>query len=58
LKPARANSSPDPISKKLFTEIGLVEWFKVKALSSSPNTTKKKGKRYKNLKKIKANQNP
>jgi hypothetical protein len=28
--------------KKPFTEIGLVEWLKVKALSSSPSTTKKK----------------
>jgi hypothetical protein len=42
LKPAQANSSPDPISKKSFTKIGLVEWLKVKALSSSPSTRKKK----------------
>jgi hypothetical protein len=26
----------DPTLKKTFTEIGLVEWLKVKALSSSP----------------------
>jgi hypothetical protein len=43
-KSAQANSSRDPISKKPFTKIGLVEWLKVKALSSSPNTTKKKKK--------------
>jgi hypothetical protein len=28
-KPARANSSLDPISKKPFTKIGLVQWLKV-----------------------------
>jgi hypothetical protein len=33
-----------PYLKKLFTKIGLVEWLKMKALSSSPNTTKKKKK--------------
>jgi hypothetical protein len=27
---------------KTFTEVGLVEWLKVKALSSSPSTKKKK----------------
>jgi hypothetical protein len=32
----------DHISKKPFTKIGLVEWLKVKALSSSPNTPKKR----------------
>jgi hypothetical protein len=32
-KPAWANSSLDPILKKPFTKIGLVEWVKVKALS-------------------------
>jgi hypothetical protein len=42
LKPAQANSSGDPISKNPSQKIGLVEWFKVKALSSSPNTKKKK----------------
>jgi hypothetical protein len=44
MKPARANSLRDPISKKPFTKIGLVEWLKVKALSSSPSTKKKKKK--------------
>jgi hypothetical protein len=29
-----------PYLKKLFTKIGLVEWLKVKALSSSPSTAK------------------
>jgi hypothetical protein len=29
LKPARANSLRDSISKKPFTKKGLVEWFKV-----------------------------
>jgi hypothetical protein len=32
--------------KKPFTKIGLVEWLKVKALSSSPSTAKKKKKKY------------
>jgi hypothetical protein len=41
-KPARANSSRDPILKKPITKKGLVKWFKVLALSSSPNTAKKK----------------
>jgi hypothetical protein len=41
LKAAQANSSGDPISKKKKNhKKGLVEWFKVKALSSSPSTTK------------------
>jgi hypothetical protein len=45
-KPAWTNSSQDTISKKPFTKIGLVEWLKVKALSSSPSTAKKqKGKK-------------
>jgi hypothetical protein len=46
-KPARENSSPDPISEKRFIQkkIGLVEWLKVKALSSSPSTTQKRKKR-------------
>jgi hypothetical protein len=43
LKPAQANSLQDPILKKPFTKTGLVEWLKVKALSSSPSTTQKKG---------------
>jgi hypothetical protein len=42
LKPAQTNSSGDPISKKPFTKIGLVELLKVKALSSSPSTEKNK----------------
>jgi hypothetical protein len=41
-KPAQANSSQDPISKKPFTKKGLVEWLKVKVLSSNPSTAKKK----------------
>jgi hypothetical protein len=39
-----------PYLEKLFTEIGLVEWLKVKALSSSPSTKKKKKKKVKMLK--------
>jgi hypothetical protein len=39
------NSSARPYLKKPFTKIGLVEWLKVKALSSSPNTTKTKTKK-------------
>jgi hypothetical protein len=31
-----------PYLEKLFTNIGLVEWLKVKALNSSPSTAKKK----------------
>jgi hypothetical protein len=42
LKPAQANSLQDPILKKPFTKTGLVEWLKVKALSSSPSTPLKK----------------
>jgi hypothetical protein len=37
LKPARENSPQNPVLK-----IGLVEWFRVKALTSSLNTGKKK----------------
>jgi hypothetical protein len=41
-KPARANSSRDPISKKKkITKKGMVAWLKVKALSSNPSTKKK-----------------
>jgi hypothetical protein len=40
LKPAQANSSTRPCLEKPFTKIGLVEWLKVKALSSSPRTEK------------------
>jgi hypothetical protein len=38
-KPAWANRL---YLEKPFTKIGLVEWLKVKALSSSPRTSKKK----------------
>jgi hypothetical protein len=44
-KPAQANSSTRPYLKKPFTKIELVEWLKVKPLSSSPSTTKKKKKK-------------
>jgi hypothetical protein len=44
LKPIRANSSTRPYLEKPFTKIGLAEWLKVKALSSSPNTAKNKKK--------------
>jgi hypothetical protein len=43
-----------PYLQKPFTKIGLVEWLKVKALSSSPSTTKKKPK----TKPIKKRTNP
>jgi hypothetical protein len=33
-----------PYLEKPFTKIGLVDWLKVKALSSSPSTVKKKKK--------------
>jgi hypothetical protein len=36
------NSSMRPYLEKPFTKIGRVEWLKVKALSSSTSTTKKK----------------
>jgi hypothetical protein len=42
-KPAWANSS-EIFLEKPFTKIWLVEWLKVKALSSIPNTEKKKKK--------------
>jgi hypothetical protein len=42
LKLAWTNSSTRPYLKKPFTKIGLVEWLKVKVLSLSPSTTKKK----------------
>jgi hypothetical protein len=38
LKPAWANTSARPYLKKPFTKLGLVEWLKVKALSSHPST--------------------
>jgi hypothetical protein len=40
-KLAWANISTRPYLEKPFTKIGLVEWLKVKALSSSPHTKKK-----------------
>jgi hypothetical protein len=40
-KPAGANSFVRPYLEKPFTKIGLVEWLKVKALSSSPILQKK-----------------
>jgi hypothetical protein len=43
-KPARGNSSQDPISKKPFIKTGLVGWLKVEALSSNPSTAKKREK--------------
>jgi hypothetical protein len=47
LKPA--NSSARPYLEKPFKKkIRLVEWLKVKALSSSPSTAKKKKKRENN----------
>jgi hypothetical protein len=47
-KPAQANSYARPYVEKLFTKIGLVEWLKVKALSSIPSTAKKKKKKERN----------
>jgi hypothetical protein len=44
-KPAQANPSRNPISKNPFAKIGLVEWLKVRVLSSSPSTAKKKKKK-------------
>jgi hypothetical protein len=41
---AWTNSSARPYLEKPFTKTGLVEWFKVKALNSSPSTEKKKKK--------------
>jgi hypothetical protein len=38
-------SSARPYLEKPFAKIGLVEWLKVKTLSSSPNTAKKKKKK-------------
>jgi hypothetical protein len=46
-KPAWANSSKRPYLKKPFTKIGLVEWLKVEALSSSLSSMKKKKKKEK-----------
>jgi hypothetical protein len=41
LKPAQANSLRDPILKKTHHKKGLVEWLKVKALSSNLSTKNK-----------------
>jgi hypothetical protein len=41
LEPAWANNSTRPYLEKPFTNIELVEWLKVKALSSNPSTAKK-----------------
>jgi hypothetical protein len=41
LKSTPANSSQDPISEKPITKTGLVEWLKVKALSSKPSSKPK-----------------
>jgi hypothetical protein len=40
-KPDQANSSVRPYLEKPFIKIGLVEWLKVKALSSSPSIIKR-----------------
>jgi hypothetical protein len=48
-KPARANSSQDPVSKRTQRKTGLVEWLRVQALSSSPGTTKKRKEKKKPL---------
>jgi hypothetical protein len=40
LKPARANSFLRPHLEKTHHKKGIVEWLKVKALSSTPSTTK------------------
>jgi hypothetical protein len=42
LRTAQANSSLRPYLEKPFIKIGLLEWFKVKALSSSLSTEKNK----------------
>jgi hypothetical protein len=39
--PAQGNCSQDPILEKNITKIGLMEWLKVKAPSSNPNTERK-----------------
>jgi hypothetical protein len=39
-KTAQANSSVRPYLEKPFTKVGLVEWLKMKALSSSPGIAK------------------
>jgi hypothetical protein len=54
LKPAQQIVCETLYLEKAFTKIGLVEWLKVKTLSSSPSTKKKKKK--KKPKKEKQNQ--
>jgi hypothetical protein len=44
LKSAEANSSRDLTLKNTHHKKGLVEWLKVKALSSKPSTAKNKNK--------------
>jgi hypothetical protein len=39
-KTAQANSSTRPYLEKPFTKIGLMEWLKMKALSSTPEQEK------------------
>jgi hypothetical protein len=34
----------ETLSQKSFTKLGLIEWLKMKVLSSSPSTAKKKNK--------------
>jgi hypothetical protein len=41
-KPAQANNSARPCLEKILHKKGLVEWLKVKALSSNPGPKKKK----------------
>jgi hypothetical protein len=45
-KPNLGKQFSRPYLEKPFTKIGLVEWLKVKVMSSSPSTTKKKGQVY------------
>jgi hypothetical protein len=51
-KPAQANSSRDSILKILITKIGLVEWLKLKTLSSNLSTEKKKKRSIKEVQHI------
>jgi hypothetical protein len=44
-KPAQANSSSRPYLENPFTKMGLLQWLKVKALSSSPSPAKKEKKK-------------
>jgi hypothetical protein len=51
-KPVQANSSVRPYLEEPFTKkIGLVEWLKVKVLSSSPSNCKKKKKKEQKIRK-------